>query len=85
LTLSAPLDAPAITAVLITTATIGLRPGVISRRPGFFGYAIALVLLLAIEIPPWAELLFPLWVLLLSAEILVESFKEKRPTVNLKN
>jgi len=57
----------------IATATIGLRTGFMPRWIGFSGYAIAVVLLLAIGITPWVRLLFPLWILLLSLDTLVES------------
>jgi CBS domain containing-hemolysin-like protein len=57
----------------ISTATIGLRTGFIPRWLGFSGYAIALVLLLAIGITLWVELLFPLWILLFSLDTLVRS------------
>src|SRR5262245_4076373 len=59
----------------ISTATIGLRTGFIPRWLGFSGYAVALVLLLTIDVTPWVELLFPLWILLLSIDTLVEGFK----------
>jgi len=57
----------------ISTATIGLRTGFIPRWLGFSGYAVALVLLLAIDVTPWVELLFPIWILLLSVDTLAES------------
>jgi CBS domain containing-hemolysin-like protein len=57
----------------IATATIGLRTGFMPRWIGFSGYAIAVVLLLAIGVTPWVRLLFPLWILLLSLDTLVES------------
>ena len=56
-----------------STATIGLRTGFMARWIGLSGYAIAVVLLLAIGITPWVRLLFPLWILLLSLDTLVES------------
>ena len=59
----------------ISTATIGLRTGFIPRWLGFSGYAIALVLLLAIDVTPWVELLFPIWILLLSIDTLAESLR----------
>lgn len=59
----------------ISTATIGLRTGFMPRWIGFSGYAIALVLLLAIGITPWVRLLFPLWILILSLDTFVESLK----------
>jgi hypothetical protein len=40
----------------------------------FSGYACALVLLLVITSWPWIALLFPLWMLLLSAGILLAEF-----------
>ncbi len=62
----------------IATATIGLRTGFMPRWIGFSGYAIAVVLLLAIGITPWVKLLFPLWILLLSLDTLVESLGGRR-------
>ena len=60
---------------MISTATIGLRTGFMPRWLGFSGYAIALVLLLVIDVTPWVEVLFPLWILLLSVDTLVVSFR----------
>lgn len=62
----------------ISTATIGLRTGFIPRWLGFSGYAVAAVLLLAIDVTPWVELLFPLWILILSVDTLAESFRRGR-------
>jgi hypothetical protein len=62
----------------ISTATIGLRTGFMPRWIGLSGYAIALVLLLAIGITPWVRLLFPFWILLLSLDMLVESLRGRR-------
>jgi len=62
----------------ISTATIGLHTGFMPRWIGFSGYAIALVLLLAIGITPWVRLLFPLWILLLSLDILRQSLRRRR-------
>ena len=61
-----------------STATIGLRTGFMARWIGLSGYAIAVVLLLAIGITPWVRLLFPLWILLLSLDTLVESVGRRR-------
>jgi hypothetical protein len=61
----------------ISTATIGLRTGFLPRWLVFAGYAIALILLLAIDVTPWVELLFPLWILLLSLDTLVASMGRK--------
>jgi hypothetical protein len=62
----------------ISTATIGLRTGFIPRWLGFSGYAIALVLLLVIGVTPWVELLFPLWILLLSVDTLAVNLRSGR-------
>lgn len=63
----------------ISTATIGLRTGFMARWIGWLGYAIGATLLLAIGITPWVRLLFPLWILLLSLDILARSFGGHRP------
>ena len=60
---------------MISTATIGLRTGILSRWLGFSGYAVALVLLLVIDVTRWVELLFPFWILLLSLDTLVEGMR----------
>jgi hypothetical protein len=59
----------------ISTATIGLRTGFLPRWLVFAGYAIALILLLVIDVTPWVELLFPLWILLVSLDTLVTSLR----------
>ena len=57
----------------MSTATIGLRTGFIPRWLAFSGFAIALVLLLAVDITPWLELAFPAWILLFSVDTLFRS------------
>ena len=59
----------------ISTATIGLRTGFLPRWLVFAGYAIALILLLVIDVTPWVELLFPLWILLVSLDTLIMSLR----------
>ena len=66
----------------ISTATIGLRTGFLPPWLGFLGYAIALILLLAIDVTRWVELLFPFWILLVSLDTLVESFAGARGSVD---
>jgi hypothetical protein len=61
----------------ISTATIGLRTGFLPRWLAFSGYATALVLLLAVEVTPWVEVLFPLWILLVSIDTLAENLQLK--------
>ena len=47
----------------------------------FVGYALALVMLLTISGFAWIALVFPSWVLLLSAYILVTDFGQRRQVV----
>ena len=63
-----------------STATIGLRTGFLPRWLGYSGYAIALVLLLAIDVTRWVELLFPLWILALSLDTLARGFGQGTTT-----
>ena len=58
---------------LISVATIAMRTRVMPRWLAIFGYASAAVLLVNVNGTPWVQLLFPLWVLLLSAQILRRS------------
>jgi len=62
----------------ISTATIGLKTGFLPRWLGLAGYAVALILLLAIDITPWVELLFPLWIFLVSVDTLVVRLRTPR-------
>jgi hypothetical protein len=61
----------------ISTTTIAGRLGLVPRWLVFFGMATGLVLLFTAGWVPWLELIFPLWVFVLSTYILVASF---RPT-----
>jgi MFS family permease len=54
----------------LTTVTIARRTKIVSRWLTLAGLATALVLLVGIGISPWAELLFPAWILAISIEIL---------------
>lgn len=62
---------------MFSTSTIALRTGFIPRWIAFSGYAVALVLLVGINVTLWVELLFPVWVLLLSFSILAQTFRER--------
>jgi hypothetical protein len=55
----------------LTTVTIARRTGFVSRWITLAGLATALVLFVGIGISPWAELVFPAWVLALSLDIIV--------------
>jgi hypothetical protein len=54
----------------LTTVTIARRTKIVSRWLTVAGLATALVLLVGIGITPWAELLFPVWILAISIDIL---------------
>jgi hypothetical protein len=56
---------------IISTATIALRTAIMPRWLALFGYASALVLLLSSGLLPWVELLFPVWVFVVSVHALV--------------
>jgi hypothetical protein len=55
---------------MFVTSSIGLRTTVLPRWLGFVGFAVGFALLLAITDFAWIALLFPLWVLLVSAYLL---------------
>jgi hypothetical protein len=62
---------------IVATSTIVLRTAVLPRWTAFVGYGCALVLLLVITNWPWIVLLFPLWMMMLSASILSAEFRPK--------
>jgi hypothetical protein len=62
---------------MVATATITLRTAIMANWLGWLGYAIALILLLSSTVLPWIELLFPLWVLLVSAHVLNKSLRRQ--------
>ncbi len=55
----------------LSVSTVGIRAGALPRWVSYLGYASALVLLLAGGEHKWTQLLFPLWVLLVSVVILL--------------
>jgi len=59
----------------LAISTILLRARLAPRWLVASGYAISIVLLLAVGSVPWVELLFPAWVLVLSVHVLVASFR----------
>jgi hypothetical protein len=56
---------------MIATATIALRTGIMPRWLGLLGYACALILLITVGLTPWVEMLFPVWVFVVSMYILI--------------
>jgi hypothetical protein len=63
---------------MFSTGTIGLRTAFLPRWVAFVGYGCAAVLLLAITSWLWIGLLFPLWVMLVSAVVLAAEFGKRR-------
>ena len=60
---------------MFSTCTIGLKRAIFPRWIAYLGYGCAVVLLLIITNWPWIALVFPLWILLLSAYLLVADFR----------
>jgi hypothetical protein len=58
---------------------IGLRTGLVPRWLSVIGVACAAALLLTPPAPKLTQLLFPLWVLILSLHILVVSMRSPAP------
>jgi hypothetical protein len=56
---------------MISTCTLSLRTGIFPRWMAYLGLALALFLLLSVGFFDWAPIVFPLWVLLISAHILL--------------
>jgi hypothetical protein len=56
-----------------STCSIVLRTAILPRWLAFIGFACGIVLLLVITKWAWIALLFPLWILLVSAYVLVRS------------
>jgi hypothetical protein len=64
----------------ISVATVALRTNVIPKWLAVSGYASACLLLVSFGVSPWVQLLFPLWILILSIHILQRSWASSRPT-----
>jgi hypothetical protein len=60
-------------AFTISTTTIAVRLGILPRWLAVFGWVVAVVLLLTIERFAWVQILFPVWVLVLSVHLLVHT------------
>jgi hypothetical protein len=61
----------------ISTTTIAARLGLVPRWLAMFGAATGVVLLLSAGYVPWLELIFPLWVFVLSMHILLTTFSSQ--------
>lgn len=62
---------------MFSTCTIGLRTAIFPRWMAFLGYAGALVLLAVIANWKWITLVFPIWMLLVSAQMLFADFRSR--------
>src|SRR5450631_119791 len=60
---------------MIAASTIAFRLRIHSRIVAIVGYAAALLLLFASSSLPWLQLVFPVWVLLVSVNIVVLSYR----------
>jgi hypothetical protein len=62
---------------MISLGTIWLRTRIYSRWLVALTYLLALVLLLIIDYSLWVALIFPVWVMIISIEVLVIRFRQK--------
>jgi hypothetical protein len=69
---------------IISFSTISLRTRIMPRWIALLGWALALLLLLSIGNIPWAPVVFPLWVFLISVRILIGKFRGQ-PKVDQKS
>ena len=67
---------------MFVLGTIWVRTQVMPRWLAFATYALALVLLIGIGFWPWATLVFPGWVFLISAYILVLNYRYKKEQIS---
>jgi hypothetical protein len=65
---------------LISSSTVFLRTGVIRRWIAFLGLVIALVLLVASSSVPFINLLLPLWIFLVSMDVLIFNLRQGKIT-----
>jgi hypothetical protein len=65
---------------MFSISTVAIYTGFASRYIGFLGYGLALLLLFGNPYLEWSFLVFPVWVLLLSAHVLASDLR-RRPHV----
>jgi len=61
---------------MISTSTVAVYTGFVPRYIAFLGHGLALVLLLGSHYLTWSFFAFPLWVLLLSIQILIDNYRK---------
>jgi len=66
---------------MFSTCTIGLRTAIFPRWMALLGYVCALLLLVVIANWRWITLVFPIWMLLVSAHILLAEFRFRHPGI----
>jgi len=66
---------------IFSTCTIGLRTAIIPGWIAYAGYACGLVLLVVIANWKWITLVFPVWMLLLSMQILLAEFRSHHDAI----
>lgn len=59
---------------LLTASTIVLRTGITARWTAFVGYAAAALIILGSHFMDWTFLIFPIWVLVVSINILIREY-----------
>jgi hypothetical protein len=64
---------------MVTTSTLVLRTGIATRWIAFLGYAAAAMILVGSGFIDWVLAVFPLWVLLLSVNILLDNLGQPHP------
>jgi hypothetical protein len=62
---------------MITASTVAIRTKIFPRWMALLGYLLALLSLLSVGYSPWAPLVFPLWVLMISVFILFANLTSK--------
>lgn len=63
----------------ISASTIALRLALHHRVIAWFGYLVGLLLLVASTTVPWIEMVFPLWVLFVSVDFLIRTYRRQDP------
>jgi hypothetical protein len=60
---------------IISTSTVAISTGVASRWIALLGYALAAVVLLGSSYMTWSFVVFPIWVLLVSSNLLIDDLR----------
>ena len=60
---------------LLTASTILIRTGITARWTAILGYAAAAFILIGSHLVDWTFVIFPIWVLIVSADVLIREYK----------